>query len=254
MLSRLALRIAVMEALAPTGAAAFPTIAQNRVFDSRIDHLDSLDAEEARPLLVITTDDTVAGLYGTAPDNPEDTTVTLTVEAMVATRGTVSIPAEGGGAPVEVGDVYTGATDAEREAVLDLLEAQLRRVLARSNRMPTAALLREVVVDVHHIDSQPFRDSDRAVRLSARAIKFSVRVFADEWPLPGLAGLPQPLARVAAALPAGSPYTAILASLAATLSATPALPAAPGEIHIAVGIDRLPASEAAADSVARVNL
>ena len=43
MLSRLALRIAVCEALAPTGATVFPTIAGPRVYDTRVDSLDSLE-------------------------------------------------------------------------------------------------------------------------------------------------------------------------------------------------------------------
>ena len=128
-------------------------------------------------------------------------------------------------------------------------------------QIASATLLDYVVVELRHIESTPFRDPDRTVRLSARDLKFRVRIYSDQWPLPGsaagagLAALPQPLAGLAAVLPAASPYAPILASLAAAMAPPPPSPGSgPAVIHIDAGMNRLPTSDTDADIVARQNL
>src|SRR4051812_48348079 len=139
-LSRLALRLAAYEALNPFASiksGPWPTIAGANVYDSRLDPgltVDDPDAWdsfvtsiEGRPIVIVYTEE-----HDTSPTSgeyPADRHIAdLVVELMIATRGTVEIP-RADGSPIEVGSVEMALTDRQREALLDFLEGQVRKLL-----------------------------------------------------------------------------------------------------------------------------
>jgi len=227
-LSRLALRLAAVEALRPsaTGSAGpFPTLAGPRVYDSRLDVIDTLSDIDAKPMLLVYTEEQNNKPYGNAVHRPDESIVTLVVEISVALRGEVEI-AHPDGTTETVNTVETPLTDREHEALLDVLEATVRRVFDRNATVASAALFFLVAMEVRAIESEPLRDADKTTRLAARTLKFTVKVVGDRWPVPtlppspaatGLARLPEPLASVARAVPSTSSAGALLARVAAWL-------------------------------------
>ena len=101
-LARLALRLAAVEALCPAAALAaspagpFPTVAGDRVYDSRIDLIaaaegtDDLAAAlaeiENKPILVVYTEEQGTTPYGEVKYPAGEEIVTLVIEAMIASR------------------------------------------------------------------------------------------------------------------------------------------------------------------------
>lgn len=247
MLSRLALRIGVCEALAPTGAAAFPTIAGRFVYDSQLDHIEKIEALGGQPSLVVYTDDQHDHQYGSGNTHPDNIVVTLCVDVLIATGGQVKVAQPDGS--VEVLDVTEIAeSDPQREALLDLLEAQVRRVLDSRNHAPTYGALAALIFGVAEMESTPFRDSDRNVRLAARALRMKVKIKGDAWPPPnttapaGLDGLPEPLRTMALQLPEGAPHRAFCAQIASALGPAPLMPLLTG-VDMRVAEGRVPTDE-----------
>lgn len=258
MLSRLALRIAVCEALAPTGASVFPTIAGPRVYDTRVDSLDSLDALDARPMVIVYAEEHISEPYGRARQPADAQTVTLTLELIIATRGEVAIEMDGGATEI-VGTIDAPPTDAQREALLDLLEAEVRRALDRREMRQGRAMLDAVLWEVREAASLPLRDVDRTTRLAQRSLQVKVKIPNDSWPEPGAArgvgldALPEPLRTVAHLLPAGSPHLAICEVVAGRISAPSSLPP-PSGAALYVGVDRAaPPTEASHDVAAIID-
>lgn len=236
-LSRLALRLAAVEALCPCGALAagpFPTIAAGRVYDSRIDLIaaalspeeltEALRALENQPLLVVYTEEQETSPYGTPQYPAQEEIVDLVVEAMIASTGVVEVEGQDG-ATETVGAIEAPITDRQNEALLDVLEAQVRYLLDPAFRAPSSRLLTKVAMETRHIHSVPSRAADRALRLAGRTIKLRTKVKATEWPA-AAGGLPEPLASVAAGLAPGSSGAALCASLVAHIPGAPALPPA----------------------------
>ena len=245
MLSRLVLRMAAIEALAPTGAASFPTIAGRLVYDSRIDNIDSLDAlETERPMLVVYTEEAQASSWGSGNTHPDHEVVTLSVEAILATRGK-TVVAGPDGKSVEIGVLETGVTDTQREALLDILEGQVRRVFDSRNYVASQNPMGAIVLGVEKIQSVPFRDAENGIRLAQRSIRFSLRIMPDEWPDPntaqgsGLDALPEPLRSLAKALPAGSPHLAIAEQAAGLVPPAPEI-AMLEAVDMFIAMDRVP--------------
>ncbi len=241
MLSRLALRIAVCEALAPHGATTFPTIAGKRVYDSRIDPAASLDEIEAVPMAIVYTEEQDAKPYsGSRP--ADEQTVALTIELLMATRAEIEIVADDGSTQT-IGGVAAPPTDAEREALLDLLEAEVRRALDHREMREGWELLSKAAWEVRAVQSVPLRDADRTTRLAQRSLQMVAQIPNDAWPDPGRArgtgldALPEPLRSVAKALPAGSPHLAICNTVAARIAAPAALTPMEG-VTIYANIDR----------------
>lgn len=241
MLSRLALRIAVCEALAPHGASVFPTIAGKHVYDSRIDPAAGLDEIEAIPMVIVYTEEHEGRPY--SGRNPADRqTVTLTIECLIATRVEVTIT-DDSGATQTIGGVEAPPTDAEREALLDLLEAEVRRALDPREMRPASALLSQVLWETTAAQSVPLRDADRTTRFAQRSLQLAVQIPNDAWPDPGaprgtgLDALPEPLRGVARALPEGSPHKAICALVAARVAGPAALTPMQG-LTVYANVDR----------------
>jgi hypothetical protein len=244
---RLALRLAAIEALCPFSAFSagpFPTIAGPRVFDSRIDLIDAAESPEALaaalasvenlPVLSIYTEEHKTDPYGSVKYQAGENIVTLVVEAMIAASGTMEVEQPDGTTQV-IGTIEAPITSREHEALLDVLEGQVRFLLtSRRSEMPapSAALYRKVAWESRAIESFPLRASDRTLRLAARTIKFEVKIGGDVWPALDATGLdrfPEPLSTVAKALPTGSSGAILVASLAPLAPEQPPVPPPPVE-------------------------
>jgi len=209
MLARLGLRLAAIESLAPVGAASWPTVAGNRVYDSRIDPVDTARSEQeyadalallaGRPLVTVYTEDQDNSRQGTEVAAADLCHVHLVFELMIAEIGQVTIAGpDGQDRVIEI--LEAGAADRRREAIIDLLEAQIRRVMDLRNRM--APLVELFVMELKSIASDPQRDTNRAGRLALRTLRYHLRIRQDAWGNDN--SLPRPLADLFAALPDGS--------------------------------------------------
>lgn len=243
-LARTALRLAVIEALAPhalIGAAnpTWPTFADDRVRDSIIE----LDAEpydergpaKPGPRIAVFADEAKTEQLGTAPDVTFDgdgrEKVTLAFEVMVPAvirqdNGRFVVPAAG--------------TDAMAEGFLDMIEEQIRQRITDAR---TNGPLRLVLDRIDEITSNPWRDADLDLRLSARRIEMTCIVRqGGRWPDPGETGLealPSPLREVAQELPADSYGRKVCDGIAAALG-NRAVFTALSEIRLAARLERLP--------------
>lgn len=240
MLARTALRLAVMEALAPfaqegLASPSWPTFAGKHVYDTRIGLTALADVEPTTPLIVVMTDETsvkadgddVAVAWSGAHQN-----VTLAFEIMVP----VAVQ-DGDRAEIKA----VGPTDAAAEALLDLIEEQIQQRLA-DGRMNGPLL--HVLSQIGEVQSHPWRDGDTETQLSARRLELSCSVLRGElWPsaLPNdpqpFDYLPQPLASVARALPAGS-YGHKIATMLGSLIGRPADFPALNQMRLAINLRR----------------
>lgn len=223
-IARLALRLAVVETLAPSAqyaagaSAVWPTLAQGRIGDSDNPPDDVIAPRQVA--MRVYTDETERAADGPGVDvlaNPfSPQKAMLAVEILVPgmvtidTTPTLSLAVE---------------TDALAEALLDLAEAQ---VLSRLTFALTQAPLYKVVTRFAAWKSQPWRDADTNTRMSARRLEFDVETYGDgPWPVfnPAETGetallnrLAEPLRSVAIALPSGSYGRQACLTLAAHLA------------------------------------
>ncbi len=231
MFARLALRLAAVELL--RGA----TIAGLNVFDSRQDEIDGLEAAEARPVLAVYTEDDRAKPYGTGRTQPNEVHVWLTIEAVIVSKGSFEVTLADGSVETVAG---TGVpiTDQRHEALVDVLDAQVRRRVLGQDLDAASMLFRKVAVGIEEIESVPARNAEKSARLAARTIRIKVKVPHDKAPVG--AALPEPLASVAAGLTLVSSQ-AVIADLAGLLAAAQiAMPLVGIDLHAAA--ERTPAS------------
>lgn len=251
--SRLALRLAVVEALMPHTALVsglYPTIAGRRVYDSRMDALDDAEIERAEPIAVVYTetqrDETKPG----AKTPASIPIITLVIEILVASAGQMVVTTPDG-TEETIDTLAIVQADRQQEALLDLLEAQVRRALDPHSTEQSSALFRRTVVEVRDIESTPLRDAERTVRLAQRTLTFTLRVRETTWPAPdsiatGLEGLPEPLRTVALALPAGSSARLMCEAMAPLVAApTPLTPLETIAIYAAVDGTDAPTADTA---------
>ncbi len=248
MLHRLALRLAAIEALCPfasIGSGPYPTIAGDRVFDSRQDAIDTLAEDEARPILVVYTECQEDHRFGSGSRDLDESIIDLTIEAVMAVKGSVDIE-QADGSVETIGTVGAPFTDPRHEAYLDLLEAGVRYALSRQNITPEGLVFNGLAMELRSGRSDPQRSPDKTVKLALRTIELKIKTKTTEWPAAatpaasGLDALPQPLRDVAQGLPAGSPGRMLCEELAGFMPNTPALPATLDGITIYAGMGRLP--------------
>lgn len=230
MLSRLALRIAAIEALAPSDAVELglpmPTIAGNRVYDSRQSPIDSAADIEGKPIVIVYTEAQDFKPYPSGSTRADDTHVTLIIELMIASRGIVTIGLPDG-TTQDVGTLDTPMMEGPQEALLDLLEAMVRRRLdTRADASPEGLRFRNIAAGFKSIESVPARDDSRTVRMAARTLSFQAKIPMDRWPdatlspvtVTGLDALPEPLRSLAKSLPASSPHLATCQAIASAIA------------------------------------
>lgn len=217
MLAGLALRLAAVEALCPTGAllgevgAVFPTIAGARVADSRMLPRDDRDPVTALPFIAVYVEEVQGRHDGeAAPTLPFLGTFALVVEMEVRVQDAAPDGAGGGL------DEIVPETDPAAEAMLDLMGAQVIFALEVDTR-PGGELFRKLRQEVRSVETLPMRVADLGIRLARRTLRITVGMYGDDWSGFVAGGLPEPLATLAAGLPAESYGAAIIATVRAAL-------------------------------------
>lgn len=246
-LSRLALRLAAVETLCPSAlieTGPWPTWAGNRVYDSRIapiadanDWKQFLAAVDGKPLVSIYTEEQETNpIEGTYPAEIE--IVELYAEIMIAAGAVVEVDGQ------EIGSIEAPITDAQHEAMLDMLEQQLRNLLDPQSEAATLPYVK-VAMELHHVKSVPMRDAvNRQSRQAARTICFKLKVrHAQAFGKPkagepaDIAGLPEPLKAVALAVEPTSPAGQLLRQIALGQPPRPTRPPL-DDIRVATNLDR----------------
>lgn len=231
-LSRTALRLATMEALRPTAAlpnGPWPTLAEGRWFDSRIDPIEDLQPGESKTVGCVYTDnqEDYAGQKKGGP--PFRQVIDLVFELSVVARAATD---------PSVYDVGIPETDAELEASLDLLEAQIGFILFYH---PLGKIWRDLTGrKVTDPRSVPHRSSEEGMRLAKRTVTWKVEVPEDCYAAApaatptGLDRLPEKLRTVIAAL-ADTAYGAKI-GVGLALGA-PVMPVLPSLRKVVVALD-----------------
>lgn len=220
-LARTALRLATIAALQGADGNSGPTIANNRVYDSRIDDFspETFPADALPTVIVLTDDDEGEALSHQNGGPPFRRMIKLVLEfAMV--QG-FDVPVESGGTAFVPG--YP-ATDAEHEASLDFLEFQIAQRLA-SGLDALPILWRQI--------SRPWKRDchrqvldDSGVKIAARVMTWDCEVSDDQLQIYDTSGVvptgldifPDPMRTVAKALPQTSNGYKIALALANALS------------------------------------
>ena len=250
-LSRLALRLAAVEALCPSALAEtgpYPTWAGNEVYDSRITPIaDASEWQnfvaqiEGKPLLTVYTEEQeTEPTEGEYPADKE--LVHLVVELMIAAQAVVEVEGPDG-QPMHIGSLEAPITSPQHEATLDMLEQQIRNMLDPGSAVCPAPYSR-VARELHHVKSAPVRDAtDRLSRQAARTLTFKMRIArAQPYGSPSdapadIAGLPEPLLTVARALEPSSPAGQLVRQIARGQPPAPILTRL-NDVRIFTGLDR----------------
>lgn len=195
-LNRAAFRLATICALSNNWTEPWPTIAQGRVFDSRLDPRQSWEPGELRPALVVyTEDDNGAALSSNNGGPPWRRMVNLVIEAMLGAVG-----ADDHGLTFDL-----AVTDAELEGQLDLMEHQVKFALANTLNPWTALLQNGFLIRICDWSSQRFVTSEGQVPLSGRQLTAQVEIRDDDLPVvtsqdPAPAALPANIKALLAAV------------------------------------------------------
>ncbi|SCM73380.1 conserved hypothetical protein [uncultured Pleomorphomonas sp.] len=244
MLAAEALRLAAIEVLCPTAAlvagSGFPTLAAEHVFDSRAAALQDLDQTATyTPTLALYTPaarSTRRGAHSDVLDT--DAAATLEIIAELSTQCT------------EGDDTYADAlgmadTDAKARLVLAALCAQVRHTLEWS---AGGAMFRRLAVRIIGVSEEAHAVPQIGLRWSRVFMTYSCEVPDDDF---SAGGMPEPLAGLAAALPATSYAKEKLTELAEAFA--PSSPVPLEEIRIAAGVGRLPDDIDDGDATASVD-
>lgn len=218
MLSAEAARLAAIEVLSPTaanlGLAPFPTLAGNRIFDSRAAALNDIDdALDHTPVVAVYSRSARAESRGIGADL-DDTDASFEIE-FVAELATIVR---------EDGESYVDAVagdDPEARLVLAALCAQMRRALTLSE---PGHLFRNTIRGISRIEWQPFAVPELGLRFQRTAMILTCMARDDV--LTDAPGSPEPLKSLEARLPAGSYAKAKLAQLTSAFAAVVRTPLA----------------------------
>lgn len=210
-LARTALRVAAVMAIANGFRAPWPTMAQGRVFDSRMDPHQIVDQTDVIPIVEICTDDgRGASLSENNGGPPFENTVTLAIEMSLGMMGEVE---DGTGR-------YLGLpqSEPELEAMLDLLELQVQRALVDPSN-PWTAEFQRVCRRMSDWSSTRYVERDSNVRMAARKVSAEVALQFEELTEiqavpPAPVAVPSPLGPLLAAIIAdGGPFAVSATSL-----------------------------------------
>lgn len=216
-LARTALRLAALYSLQGANASSGPTIANNRIYDSRItDFSPETFPSDAQPTVIIMTDsDEGEQLSRQNGGPPFRRNIDLVFEL-----GIVQALKDGSDFVIGYPD-----TDARHEASLDVLEFQLARRLGY-DADPSSVLFRKIARP-HKRDCHRQVLDDAGVKIACRILTWTCEVTDDQImtynsanDVPsGLEALPEPLRSVAAAMPAGSSGADVCNTIIDALSA-----------------------------------
>ena len=211
-LSRTALRFATINALRGTNPTTGPTLAQNRVYDSRMDDFaPETFLGDAKPSIIVLTDDDEGDALSDQNGGPPFRRLTSLVIEFAMVQTYEAKFEEDGVTKTEFIPGYP-STDSEHEASLDLLEYQITRRLA-SDLSSDACVLWRKLARVWKFDCHRQIVNDAGVKLAARILTWQCELEDDRTPVinpneqdvpVGLDVLPEPLKTVAYALPSGA--------------------------------------------------
>jgi hypothetical protein len=190
-LERTALRIGMVMALSNAMQTPFPTVAQDRVYDSRIDPFQGLTEGDIAPLAIVyTDDDDRESLSGNNGGPPWRQSVNLVIELSMGMVG--NLVGEDGNPMLGENNTPLStflpiATEPQLEAMLDLFEEQVERLFrqppnAWANRLigtPEA-----LVVRVESWSSKRYVEREAQYRFAARQIM--LRVMLPQPPFPDI--------------------------------------------------------------------
>mgnify|MGYP000974022059 CR=1 FL=1 len=226
-LERTALRLAAVMALSNGFTAPYPTMAGNRVFDSRQDPIAGLEPDQLVPLLTLYTDDDQGeGLSTNNGGPPFERRVQLVIELSLGMLGE-SATAEG------VAGIVLPETEPELDAMLDLFERQVEAVFL-DGFSTWARELSKVTRRIEKWSSMRFIEREGNVRLAARQLQITVALPLAKYHDPLLdpststptptASIPAPLGPLLAAVAASaSPYAGTAAALQTMMTASPGM-------------------------------
>ena len=171
-LNRLAVRMSSILALTNYYAEPWPTIAKDRVFDSRIDPIQGSPTDLVPTVSVYTDDDQGDGLSDNNGGPPFRRFMDL---SFWLTLGMIGENTEAGDPTI----VYP-QTDAQLEGTLDLFEHQVRFALADYTN-PWTKLFLGSILRITRWNSMRLA-SEVNVRLAARSITATIELKDDDWP------------------------------------------------------------------------
>lgn len=177
-LNRTALRLATVLALSNNATSPFPTIAEGRVFDSRLDATQIVENGQRQPYVIVYTDDDAGDSLSTNNGGPPwGRSIDLVLHLAVGAHG-VLINEETGEELPTLG-FGTLETDSELEGTLDLLEFQTERALFGMGTWPE--LFQGAIIRAREKKSMRFGDPrDVSVKYSERMVIYRLDV-KDDW-------------------------------------------------------------------------
>lgn len=225
-IARTALRLVPVYGLMGADGAR-PTIAEGRIYDSRISpESPEVFGEDARPTVIVLTDadegDALSDQNGGPPFHRR---IDLVFDIGMVCQEKSADDADG----YLVG--YPD-TDAQLEASLDVLQTQIIRWLSASDH-PLAIWFQNNVRIWKQASHRQVEDNT-ALKLARRLLTLTCELNDDEYeiiapaatPPTGLDALPEPLRTIALLMPAGTAGADVCAGIAASLGLTPFTPVA----------------------------
>lgn len=236
-IARTALRLAAVQSLTGT-AGARPTIAEGRVYDSRLSpEQPDVFGDDAKPTIIILADgdegDALSDQNGGPPFHRR---IDLVFDIGMICREKADDDADG----YLVG--YPD-TDARLEASLDVLQTQVIRWLSASS--DPLAIWFQNRVRIWKQESHRQVEENTSVKLARRLLTLTCELNDDAYDIvapgadtpSGLAVLPDPLRSVCALMPDGSSGADACATIAAALGPTPFEPDRFDGVDITVDTD-----------------
>ena len=156
-LDRLVVRLAAVSALNNFLQPPFPTLAGDKIFDSRIEAVEDFKTKVMFPIAVVYTDYD-KNHWAHQSLNNEDRLLTATFEILIAQIS--EIPDEGGFL------VERPNTDSELETSLDIFEMQIAEALRADN--PAADCWRHLMYHYNEVTSRRGATTEGGQKLAAR--------------------------------------------------------------------------------------
>lgn len=183
-LERTALRVGMVAALSNAMTAPFPTIGDNRIYDSRIDPFQGGEEGDIAPIAIVyTDDDDRESLSGNNGGPPWRQHVNLVIELSMGMTGSLLDPL---GNPMkdENGNSFQTFLPIESEpaleAALDLFEAQVERLFRQPPNEWAARLMKAppqgVIIRLESWSSKRYVEREAQYRFAARQIMIRVLV------------------------------------------------------------------------------
>lgn len=217
MLAAEAVRLAAIEVLSPTAAhlagTGFPTLAENRVFDSRAVSVRELDrSRDFTPVLALYTVESGSKLRSSisaATDRDADAVIDVVAELAVSVK--------------DEGETFTDAMasdDPEARLVLAALTSQVRYLLEHA---PSGSLFRRVVRAVTNVEIKTFAAPELGLRWQRQTIRLHCEISDDDFDVPD-GELPEPCRSLLSQLPEQSYAWTKLTALATHFAQQPLPP------------------------------